>query len=533
MASCEPAARAALRLWLGFGAMCLGMFMAILDIQIVASSLTTIGDALDLSKSQLGWIQTSYLMAEVIAIPLSGLLTRGFSLRWMFAAATFAFTLASIGCAFSSSLGTLIVCRVAQGLFGGMLIPAVFTAVFTLVPERHRLRATTLAGVFALLAPTFGPVVGGYLTQTQSWHWIFLINIAPGLAVTVLVAAYVRADPPDRTALRCLDLFGLASFASSLALLELLLNEGPDHHWQGNFIVVTLTACILSGALGIWRCLTATHPFVDLKRFGNICFAAGCIFSFVLGLGLFGSIFIMSLFLGLVREHSPLIIGEILMVTGMAQLLTAPLSAWAETRAAPRLLTLLGFGLFGAGLLANGFLTPQSDFAALFWPQALRGGALMFCLLPATRLALDIWPAAQVPEASALFNLVRNLGGAIGIALIDTMVDERAGAHVARLVARLQAGDPVTARFVGLPVALFHNQPMAPVDTMTRMMITPLIERAALTQVLNEAWIALAILFAVSLLALPLMARVRSVRPPVPRSWPKGPWRAADQEHRA
>jgi DHA2 family multidrug resistance protein len=297
----EPAAAQTLRLWLGFGAMCVGMFMAILDIQVVASSLTTIGDALGLSKSQLGWIQTSYLMAEVIAIPLTGLLTRGFSLRWMFAAATFAFTLASIGCALSGSIAALIACRVAQGFFGGMLIPAVFTAVFTLIPDRHRLRATTIAGVFALLAPTLGPIVGGYLTQSQSWHWIFLINIVPGLAVTALVAAYVRAGALDRTALRCLDLFGLASFATSLALLELLLNEGPGRHWQGRFVAVTLTACILSGALGIWRCLTATHPFVDLRRFGNICFAAGCIFSFVLGLGLFGSIFIMSLFLGLVR----------------------------------------------------------------------------------------------------------------------------------------------------------------------------------------------------------------------------------------
>ncbi|HTB68809.1 MAG TPA: DHA2 family efflux MFS transporter permease subunit [Steroidobacteraceae bacterium] len=506
----EPATHHSLRLWLGFGAMCVGMFMAILDIQVVASSLTTIGDALELSKSQLGWIQTSYLMAEVIAIPLTGLLTRALSLRGMFATATFAFTLASIGCALSDSIGALIAFRVAQGFFAGMLIPAVFTAVFTLMPERHRLRATTIAGVFALLAPTLGPLVGGYLTQTHSWHWIFLINIAPGLAVTVLVAIYVRIGAPDRLALRCLDLFGLAFFATSLALLELLLNEGPRRHWQGEFVVMALAACLVSGALGIWRCLTTTaptHPFVDLKRFGNVCFAAGCLFSFVLGLGLFGSIFIMSLFLGLVREHSPLLIGEILMVTGIAQLLTAPLSAWAETHAPPRLLTTLGFGLFGAGLLANGFVTPQSDFAALLWPQVLRGGALMLCLLPTTRLALDIWPAAQVPEASALFNLVRNLGGAVGIALIDTMVAQRTSAHVAHLVTRLQAGDPVTARFVGLPVALFHNRPMAPVDAMTRVLITPLIERAALTQVLNEAWITLAILFALSLLALPLMGR--------------------------
>lgn len=496
-----------LHVWLGFGALCVGMFMAILDIQVVASSLAAIAEALGLSDSQLGWIQTSYLMAEVIAIPLAGLLTRALSLRWMFAAATFAFTLASMGCALSGSIGALIAFRVAQGFFGGMLIPAVFTAVFTLMPQAHRLRATTLAGVLALLAPTLGPIVGGYLTQTHAWNWIFLINIVPGLAVTAMVALYVRPEPLNPAALRRLDLVGLVSFASALTLLELLLNESPRHHWQGTFVEATLAACLLSGAIGTWRCLTATHPFVDLQRFRNTAFAAGCLFSFVLGLGLFGSIFIMSLFLGLVREHEPLGIGEILMVTGVAQLLTAPVTAWAETRAPPRLLVLLGFGLFGAGLLANGWATPRSDFAALFWPQVLRGAALMLCLLPTTRLALEPWPEAQVADASAQFNLMRNLGGALGIALISTLVEERVSGHVARLVARLQAGDPVAAALVGLPVRLFHNRPMGPVDDMTRVLITPLIRHAALTQALNEAWLALAILFGLSLLILPAMGR--------------------------
>jgi MFS transporter, DHA2 family, multidrug resistance protein len=495
-------------LWLGFGAMCVGMFMAILDIQVVASSLTAIAAALDIPKSRLGWIQTSYLMAEVIAIPLTGILTRAFSLRGMFAAATLGFTLASLGCAVGGSLAMLIAFRIGQGFFGGMLIPAVFTSVFTLMPQAHRLRATTIAGVLALLAPTLGPLVGGWLTESHSWHWIFLINIVPGLAVTAIVAFALRGGARDRQALAQLDIAGLCFFASFLALLELVLNEGPRQHWRGTFILVAICACIASGAAGIRRCLTAAHPFVDLKRFGNVAFSVGCLFSLVLGFGLYGSIFLMSLFLGLVRGHAPLQLGEILMVTGAAQLLAAPLSAWAETRADARLLTALGFGLFGAGLLANGFTTPQTDFAGLFWPQALRGAALMLCLLPTTRLALDIWPPQEVPDASALFNLIRNLGGAIGIALIDTLIEERTTSHVAALVARLQAGDPLTAAFVGLPTALFHNQPMGPVDPITRALITPLIQRAALTQVLNEAWIALATLFALSLLALPLMRHI-------------------------
>jgi DHA2 family multidrug resistance protein len=492
-------------LWLGFCAMCIGMFMAILDIQVVASSLAAIATALKVPQERLGWIQTSYLMAEVIAIPLTGILTRAFTLRVMFAAATFGFTIASLGCALSPSMAALIGWRVAQGLFGGMLIPAVFTSIFVMMPEKDRLRATTIAGVFALLAPSLGPVVGGWLTEMHSWHWIFLINIVPGLAVSCVVAFAVRAETPDRAVLRHLDLLGLVCFAAFLALLELALNEGPRQHWQGALVIAAVCACVVSGALGTWRCLACAHPFVHLRRFGDARFATGCLFSFTLGLGLYGSVFLMALFLGLVRGHAPLLVGEILMVTGIAQLLAAPLSAWAETRAPARLLTGLGFGLFGLGLLANGFTTPQTDAAGLFWPQVLRGTAMMLCLLPATRLALDHWPAKEVPDASALFNLIRNLGGAIGIALIDTMVEERTAGHAARLIAKLQAGDPVTAKFVGLPVQLFHNQPMGPVDEITKKILAPLIQKAALTEVINEAWIAIAALFAMSLLALPLI----------------------------
>jgi len=230
----------------------------------------------------------------------------------------------------------------------------------------------------------------------------------------------------------------------------------------------------------------------------------------VLGAGLYGSVYLLSLFLGVVRGHAPLAVGEVLIVFGGAQLLTAPFAAWAETRLDGRLLSALGFGLFGAGLIANGFTTITSDFDALFWPQVLRGLAVMFCLLPATRLALDCWPQAEVAEASGLFNLMRNLGGAIGIAAIDTVLTERMPGHVADLVARLQAGDPAAAALAGLPVRLFHNRPMGPVDPVVKALIEPMVQRAALTQACNEAWWLLGGLFLLALLLLPLMRPQRA-----------------------
>jgi DHA2 family multidrug resistance protein len=494
-----------LMLWAGFTAMCLGLFMAVLDVQVVASALTTIGQALNIAPENLGWIQTGYLTAEVIAIPLTGLLTRALSLRWMFVAATLGFTLASLGCAFSSTVTALIALRVAQGFCGGMLIPAVFTSIFVMMPKEREILATAIAGMFAVIAPTIGPFVGGYLTQHFSWHWIFLINVLPGLIVCLVVGACVRAGRAEWGILKRLDYATLVLAAIFLAALELLLNEAPGRDWRGAFVFAVAAICAASGAGGAWWALRHATPFIDLRRFRNRGFSLGCGLSFVFGMGLYGSVYLLALFLGLVRGHSPLQIGEIMMVAGAVQLLTAPLAVVLETRMEPRLLTAIGFAVFGLGLFANGFSNPHSEFWGLFWPQILRGAAVMLCILPATRLALEGWTAGEVPDASGLFNLMRNLGGAIGIALIDTLVQTRTAGHAAALVGRLQAGDAAAARLVGLPTAMFRGHAMGPVDAMTKALIAPMVQRAALTQSFNEAWLVLAGLFALALAMVPLI----------------------------
>src|SRR4051795_12844012 len=171
--------------WFGFVLMCLGMFMAILDIQVVATSLPTIQDALAISPDAMSWIQTAYLIAEIVAIPLTGWLTRVLTLRWLFVIAIFVFTLTSIGCAFSSNLASLVTFRVLQGFSGGTLIPAVFSGIFLLFPARQHPIAGTMAGIVAVLAPTVGPVVGGWITHHSSWPWVFLVNVIPGLVAAI------------------------------------------------------------------------------------------------------------------------------------------------------------------------------------------------------------------------------------------------------------------------------------------------------------------------------------------------------------
>ncbi len=494
--------------WAGFLAMCLGMFMAILDIQIVASSLPEIQAAFDIPLDRLSWVQTAYLIAEVVAIPLTARLTRLLSLRGLFVSAVTGFTLASIGCALSHSFETLILFRIIQGFCGGIVIPAVFTAGFLLFPEGRRILPTAVAGVFAMLAPTLGPVVGGYITETYSWHWLFLINLGPGILVVPTAAWLIRASRPDWRLLPHLDYVGVGLMALGLGSLEILLKEGPKHAWSGSIVFLPLASCLIAGGGAIRRCLHRADPIVELQLLGERAFAMSCIYSFVLGMGLYGSVYLLPLFLGLVREHTPLEIGEIMIVCGVAQLVTAPLAAAAERRVDARLLTTVGYALFAAGLLSNAFATYETDFAGLFWPQVLRGVGTMLCLLPTTAIALAGHPGDMLANASALFNLMRNLGGAIGISLVDTILERRPPVHVAELAARLRAGDPDAARIVGLPVDKFHGVAMAPVDEATKEAVATLVERAALVVSFNEAWLVFGILFALAMLAAPLIPRI-------------------------
>ncbi len=487
--------------------MCLGMFMAILDIQIVASSLPEIQSAFGIPLDRLSWVQTAYLIAEVVAIPLTARLTRLLSLRGLFVLAIAGFGLASLGAALSTSFAGLIFCRVVQGFCGGAVIPAVFTAGFELFPEDRRILPTTVAGIFAMLAPTLGPVVGGYITDAYSWHWLFLINLPPGLLVILLAGVLLRLGRPDWALLRHLDYPGALLAAIFLGTVELLLKEGPKRGWTGGLVLALLMLCLAAGYGALRRCLTHREPIIALDLLADRRFAASCLMSFVLGAGLYGSVYLMPLFLGLVRQHDPVEIGLVMVVMGAAQLATAPLAAMAEKRLNPILLAGFGYALFGLGLMSNGFMGVETDFDGLLLPQILRGIGVMLCLLPTMTIALDGRAGDGLADASALFNLMRNLGGAIGIALVDTMLELRPPIHVARLVARLQAGDPIAAGIVGLPLDRFRNLPLGPIDAATKEQVAPLVERAALTLSFNEAWLLLALLFGLTILALPLLRR--------------------------
>jgi DHA2 family multidrug resistance protein len=229
---------------------------------------------------------------------------------------------------------------------------------------------------------------------------------------------------------------------------------------------------------------------------------AGCILSFVLGIGLFGSVYLMPVFLAFIRGHNALEIGMTMLVTGIVQLITAPIAVALEKRMDARLLSAIGFALFALGLGMSTFQDPRSDYDAMFWPQVIRGAAIMFCLLPPTRLALGTLPPERIPDASGLFNLMRNLGGAIGIALIDTVIYTRSEPLGQMLWKRLQSGDAGAAAFIGAPAQTVIGHTGA-FDADVTATLDPLVQTAASVEAINEAWLAIAILTACAILCVP------------------------------
>jgi DHA2 family multidrug resistance protein len=417
-----------------FLCMVFGMFMAILDIQIVSASLTEIQAGLAASANEITWVQTAYLISEVIMIPLSGYLSRALGTRLLFSLSAAGFTFASLMCGFSTTINEMIIWRVIQGFIGGGMIPTVFATAYLIFPRSKMSIVSPMIGLVATLAPTIGPTVGGYLTDAFSWHWLFFINVVPGIAVTVAAFVLIDFDEPDWSLFRNFDWVGLLSMAGFLGALEYVLEEGPRNDWFGDETVL-LFAWVsgLSAVIFFARVLTAKQPIVDLRSFTDRNFGLGSLFSFVVGIGLYGLTYLYPVYLAQIRGYNALMIGETMFVSGAVMFLTAPIAGRLMTKIDPRLMLILGFLSFAAGTFWMTYLTKDWDFWELFWPQVFRGVGIMIAMIPVNNIALGTLPPDRVKNASGLFNLTRNLGGAVGLAALTTLLNDRTDLHLARL----------------------------------------------------------------------------------------------------
>src|SRR3981081_2549361 len=273
-----PSERVEPRRLFAFLIMVFGMFMSILDIQIVSASLSEIQAGLSASSSEVSWVQTAYLIAEVIAIPLSGFLSRARGTRCLFAISRAGFTASSLACGFTSSIEQMILWRAIQGFLGAGMIPTVFASAYTVFPRSKFHIVGPVIGLVATLAPTIGPTVGGYITDALSWHWLFFINIVPGIGITVGVLALVDFDEPNFALLEHFDWWGLLFMAGFLGSLKYVLEEGPQYEWLQETLVGACAAGWLGSALAFfWRVLTVEEPIVDIRTFTDRNFGIGCL----------------------------------------------------------------------------------------------------------------------------------------------------------------------------------------------------------------------------------------------------------------
>ena len=414
--------------------MVFGMFMAILDIQIVSASLSQIQAGLSASQDEVTWVQTAYLVAEVIMIPLSGFLSRVLSTRIVFTISAAGFTLMSLMCSTATTIDQMIVWRALQGFIGGGMIPTVFASAFTIFPRSKQPIISPIIGLVATLAPTIGPTVGGYLTDIFSWHWLFLVNIPPGIVVTIAAWWLIDFDKPDLSLLTRFDWTGLAGMAAFLGALEYALEEGPSKDWlQSEPVTYAIIVSCLGALVFFWRAFTAHQPIVDLTAYRDRNFWTGSVFSFVMGIGLYGLTYIYPVYLAVVRGYTSLMIGKTMFVTGVCMFVMAPISGRLMTKVDPRLMIAVGFFGFAVGTWMASDITSDWDFWELLVPQMFRGFSLMLCMVPINNLALGTMPPNKIKNASGLFNLTRNLGGAVGLALINTLLDKRMDLHLQRL----------------------------------------------------------------------------------------------------
>ncbi len=373
------------RHWVGFSILLIGQFMAVLDIQIVASSLGELRASLGATVEEIALIQSSYLVAEVVMIPLSAWLARLFSIRYMFAGSAACFVITSLLCASAWNLESMVVFRALQGFFAGALTPLSFATIFFMFPRSKHAIGVAIAGMITTTGITLGPAIGGWVTQALSWHWVFLMNVGPGLIVVVGVLALIDVDRPQWHILPQIDIPGVILAALFLGSLVVVLDQGPEEGWfDTGWIVQIMIVMLASGALFFWRELSCRFPVIELRLLKDTTFAAGCACSFMLGAAIIGSAYLMPAMLSTVRQFNSQQIGTIMMFTGAAQVFLAPVASWMVQRMAARLVLMMGLVILVLSLFDHGDMTAEMGMGELALPQFMRGLGMMLCFMPIT-----------------------------------------------------------------------------------------------------------------------------------------------------
>ncbi|WP_315701638.1 MULTISPECIES: MDR family MFS transporter [unclassified Bradyrhizobium] len=503
--SSAASATVSAKTWIAVIGATLGAFMAVLNIQIVNASLADIQGAIGAGIDDGGWISTSYLVAEIVVIPLSGWLAQVFSIRLYLLTNAILFLVLSAACALAQDLPQMIVLRAVQGFTGGVLIPMAFTLIITLLPRAKQPVGLALFALSATFAPAIGPTIGGYLTENFGWQYIFYVNLAPGAIMVGMLWYALEPKPMKLALLRQGDWPGIVTMAIGLSALQTVLEEGNKDDWFGSPFIVKLSV-IATLALTAFLLieLSVEKPLLNLRLLFRRNFGFGILSNFLLGIALYGSVFILPQYLSRIQGYNAEQIGMVLAWTGLPQLVLIPLVPQLMQRFDARVVIGIGFVLFAGSNFMNIFMT--NDYAAdqLFWPNVVRAIGQALVMAPLSAVATAGIEPENAGSASGLFNMMRNLGGAVGIAVLQTVLTKREQYHSNVLMQSVTVFEPATRTRLDQLTQYFVNHGIADRTDASRrafVAIGHIVQKQAFIQAFSDTFFLLGAALIVALVA--------------------------------
>jgi DHA2 family multidrug resistance protein len=482
--------------WIAVMSAMLGAFMAVLDIQITNSSLKDIQGALSATLEEGSWISTSYLVAEIIMIPLTAWLVQLLSARRLAVWVSLGFLASSLLCSFAWSLESMIVFRALQGFTGGALIPLAFTLTLIKLPEHHRAKGMALFAITATFAPSIGPTLGGWLTENWGWEYIFYINVPPGLLMIAGLMYGLEKKAPHWELLKSTDYAGIVTLGLGLGCLQVFLEEGHRKDWLESQLIVGLgSVAVVSLILFVILQLSKPNPLINLRILRERNFGLTSIASLGMGLGLYGSIYLLPLYLAQIQGYNALQIGEVIMWMGLPQLFIIPLVPKLMKVISPKWLCAGGFALFGISSFFSGVLNPDFAGEQFNHIQIIRALGQPMIMVTISLIATAYIQPQDAGSASSLFNILRNLGGAIGIALLATLLDSRAKTYFDYLREAVVPGNPQ----VDERLALFAEQLGSQQAALGKL--SEITHQQAIIMAYNDAFHFVGLALAISMLA--------------------------------
>ncbi|HUK19870.1 MAG TPA: DHA2 family efflux MFS transporter permease subunit [Bryobacteraceae bacterium] len=498
--------------WVVAIAVMFGTFMEVLDTTVVNVSLPHIAGNLSASVDEAAWALTSYLVANAVILPMTGWLANYFGRKRVLLAALAGFTSASLLCGMAPSLSVLILFRVIQGATGGALQPLSQAVMLEAFPPSDRGKAMAFWGLGIVVAPMLGPVIGGWLTDNWSWRWVFYINLPVGLTSIVMTRIFLFDPPYIRRRAGGIDYWGIGLLALGVGALQVLLDRGQEDDWFGSrrIIMLAIVAGACLTAFLLWELYTR-NPVVHLRVFKERTYAAGVFLMTVLGFVLYGSLLLLPIFLQTLLGYPALNAGMAMAPRGLGSFLMMPIVGTVLSRLDPRKVLAVGLSGVAWTLYELGRLNLNAGYWDIFWPQFVQGACLALIFVPLTTATMDRISKEEMGNATSMFNLMRNIGGSMGIAGATTYLFRREQFHINRLGAHVQASSPQTRGMVRGLRSAFMARGADPHLALERAFaaLWGMVQRHAAMAAFVDTFLALALVF---LMVLPLLFLMKKPR---------------------